>query len=155
MWEITKDGRPLLWRTWDEDITPTYLYPEPGRNGGYSLGIEISGNVVIDTRFSANWYQKVPVEEKQPYILGGWLKTDNIAGKDGVRIVASWLDSDDNWIGNSDIMQPVKGTHNWQYYEGEVIVPAGAKYCTVSCQIVSSTGRTWFDDMLFMKKTIH
>ena len=155
MWEITTDRQPAYWNPWQDNIEANFLYPEPGANGGYSIGIEIvEGNPSVSD-YDANWLQSVEVGDGQTYILGGWIKTDNIAGNRGVRIVANWMTSEYEWIGNSEIIQPITGTNDWQYYKGEITAPPDAENCVVSCQIINCTGKAWFDDMLFMEKPVN
>jgi hypothetical protein len=155
MWEISQNVSPIAWWTWDDNVQPNYLYPETDKNDGYSIGIEIPKDNDPEIPFSASWRQKVTVKKKCTYILTGWIKTENIEGSGGARIVANWHNSNDEWIGSSDIMGDITGTHHWYCYEGEVVAPEDAKYCIVSCQIVNSTGKAWFDDMLFMKRPIN
>ena len=39
-WDV-HGNQPKWWDTWEQNCTPAYLYPEPGKNGVYCVGIEM------------------------------------------------------------------------------------------------------------------
>lgn len=140
---------PARWWTWSENCTPAFLYPEPGRNGGSCLGIEMLETEPFDPWPWATWLQDMPVEAGKSYRVGGWIRTESIVGPGGAMIVTHWKGPGDTWIDATEFMSNMQGTNGWTYYEGEVTAPPGATICTLCCSIGGCSGRAWFDDIVF------
>ncbi|MGD0857564.1 MAG: hypothetical protein ABSA18_17475 [Dehalococcoidia bacterium] len=143
---------PAYWGQWLQNCQPLFLFPQPGRNGGTSAAIRISEIGSFNPWPQAIWTQNVPVEAGKSYIIGGWIKTDNITGENGASIVPDWKGPGNVFLGATPIMKQLKGTNDWMYYQGKVIAPLGATACTVCCSISGSTGIAWFDDMVFKEQ---
>jgi len=143
---------PAHWYSYSQDCTPTFLYPEPGRNGGSCVGIQMSESEPFDPWPVAIWLQDVPVEAGNSYRVGGWIKTQKIVGRGGAMIVPHWKGPGNTWIDATEFMTYVQGTNGWTYYQGEVTAPPGAIKCTVCCLIGGCSGTAWFDGIVFGKK---
>lgn len=142
-------GDHPAWWTWSENCKPNFLYPEPGRNWGSGVGIMMSETELFEPWPAAIWGQNVPVEAGRSYRIGGWVRTENIAGSGGAMIVTHWWGPGDTWISAIEFMSYVKGTQDWTYYEGEVTAPPGATQCNVVCLMGGCSGKAWFDDIVF------
>ncbi len=147
-WDIW-NGRPLRWGKWAKNCTPKFLYPEPGRNGDYCAGIEMSETEPFDPWPSSLWAQSISVEAGKSYRVGGWIRTEDVAGRGGAMIIPHWKGPEDEWISQTKFMRYVQGTSGWTYYEGVVTAPQGATTCTVCCLLAGSSGKAWFDDIFF------
>ena len=137
------------WHPWSHDCTPTFLYPEPGRNGGFCVGIEMLETEPFDPWPGAIWLQDIAVEAGKSYSVGGWVRTENIVGSGGAMIVPHWKGPGNTWIGATEFMNYVQGTSGWTYYQGEVTAAPGTTICTVCCLVDACSGKAWFDDIVF------
>ncbi|HEX76386.1 MAG TPA: hypothetical protein G4O12_07405 [Dehalococcoidia bacterium] len=140
---------PAPWHTWSRDCEPTFLYPEPGRDGDSCVGIEMFETEPFEPWPSAIWSQGIPVEAGKSYRVEGWVRTENIVGWGGAMIVPEWKGPGYTWIGATEFMSYVKGTSGWTYCEGEVTAPPGATLCNLCCYMGGCSGKAWFDDMVF------
>jgi|GEM_PF-469809 len=146
---------PAPWYPWSHDCTPAFLYPEPGRNRGSCVGIEMFETEPFDPWPGAIWLQDIPVEAGNSYRVGGWIRTEDIAGQGGAMVVPHWKGPENTWIDAAEFMDWVQGTTGWTYYEGEVTAPPGATKCTLCCAIDGCSGTAWFDDMVFEQALNH
>lgn len=150
--EVISGDPPAPWYPWSHDCTPTFLYPEPGRDGGSSVGIEMFEAEPFDPWPGAIWLQNIPVEAGRSYLVGGWVRTENIVGWGGAMIVPHWKGPGNTWIDATEFMSRVQGTSGWTYYQGEVTAPPGTTICTVCCLMGGCSGKAWFDGIVFGKK---
>ncbi len=81
---------PTYWGQWWQNCQPLFLFPQAGRNGGTSAAIRISEIGSFEPWPQAIWTQNVPVEAGKTYVIGGWIRTDNVTGQEGVSIVPDW-----------------------------------------------------------------
>ncbi len=140
---------PAFWWHWSQNCQPLFLFPEPGRNGGSCIAIQMSETEPFQPSPSAIWLQNVPVQEGRSYIIGGWINTETIIGQGGARIVSQWKGPGNKWIGATEFMKYVKGTNSWTHYQGKVTAPPGATICTVGCSMAGCSGTAWYDDISF------
>jgi len=100
----------------------------------------------------AYWLQDIPIKEEVAYVVGGWLKTDNITGPGGVRIAVHWKGPGNTWIGETKFMDYLKGTNVWTFVQGKVTPLSGATVCTLLCMMADCDGTVWFDDIFFRQE---
>lgn len=84
---------PLYWFQFSNNCVLSVLSVEKDDATGDCIGICILGAVKAGERFYAGYGQTIKVQAGKSYIIGGWLRTDNIIGKQGTKIVAHWLDA--------------------------------------------------------------
>ena len=144
---------PGWWHPWSLNCTPIFSYPEPGRGGGSSISIKMSETEPFAPWPVADWLQNIPVEAGRSYYIGGWIKTESIAGWGGAMIIPHWKGTGYTRIDETEFMSWVQGTNVWTYYEGEVTAPAGATICTLSCTLAGCSGTAWYDDIVFIELT--
>jgi len=128
------------------------MYPEVGRENGWCVGIKVLNYTQSSEIPLAIWLQNIPVQSGESYLIGGWIKTDNVEGQGGAMIVPQWRGSGDVWISLTPVMPYIKGTNGWTYYQGSVTAPPGAITCTLSCMMAECTGTSWYDDLLFKQE---
>ncbi|MGA9048004.1 MAG: hypothetical protein WB588_03335 [Dehalococcoidia bacterium] len=143
---------PLFWSTYMRNCTATFIYPEPGRLGGSSAGIHVQQIGPSNQPAAAVWFQHVPVQAGVSYVISGWVRTQDIAGRGGAMIVPQWKGPDYSWISASEFMPDISGNNGWTYYEGKVVAPEGASFCGVSCLMEDCIGSAWFDDIVFRQE---
>ncbi|MGA2158538.1 MAG: hypothetical protein ABSG90_04905 [Dehalococcoidia bacterium] len=150
--EAVYGNPPAYWLQWSQNCTPVFLYPELGRNGGYCIGLKIPGSEQNGFSQAAIWLQNVPVQAGKSYLIGGWIKTEDVMGQGGAMIESGWRGKDDTWICATEFMPYLKGTNGWTYYQGTVIPPSGGIVCTVSCKMAGCSGTAWYDGIFFREK---
>ncbi|MGA9048024.1 MAG: hypothetical protein WB588_03435 [Dehalococcoidia bacterium] len=150
--EQVTDNPPGYWYTSSRNCVPAFLYPEPGRNNGWSVGIEVPKAPSTGTASDAIWLQNVPVQQGRSYTIGGWVKTYNVEGQNGVMIMPGWQGPGYQWISATEFMPYLKGTNDWSYYQGIVTAPPGATICSIYCLLSNCSGQAWFDDLIFDSK---
>jgi len=137
------------WARSSANINPDYLFPEPGRTGGSSAGIKMSASAPYKPWPVTRWYQKVSVQPGGSYVMGGWIKTDNIAGDGGVRLAIQWRNADNKVLKTPDLMPYTKGTVDWTHYKYKVTAPSDSAACYILLDIAGCSGTAWFDDISF------
>jgi hypothetical protein len=149
--EAISGNPPANWHKWSQNCAspPNFLYAELGRGGGSCVGIEMFETEPFKPWPFAPWVQNVPVTAGESYSIGGWIRTENIIGQGGARIIPQWKGPGGTWIGQTQFMSYVPGTTGWTYYEGKVTAPQGATICTVCCALQGCSGKAWFDDIMF------
>ncbi|MDD4266658.1 MAG: hypothetical protein GXY25_02705 [Pirellulaceae bacterium] len=92
--------------------------------------------------------QKVPLKPGRKYRLSGWVKTENVSGREsGATLCLEWQGKDGRWMGGC-YPDGIKGTRNWTKVEAVVRVPAEAAACHLACYLRQGiTGTAWFDDV--------
>ena len=143
---------PLFWFTYSQNCTATFAYPEPGRSGDSSAGLRITKITALDQFPVALWIQNVPVQAGKSYVIGGWMRTEDIVGQGGAMIVPQWKGPGYSWISATEFMPNIRGTNGWTYYQGIVTVPPRAELCAVCCIITDCSGTAWYDDITFQEK---
>ena len=141
--------KPYPWWTWSQNCQADFSFPEIGLNDSQSVSVSTLANAPYDPWPQAMWGQSVAVQAGKSYLIGGWIKTDNVTGYGGAEIAASWNGAGDNWLSTAEFMKFVQGTNGWTYYEGRVTAPAGAVTCGVVCTLGGCSGTAWFDDLVF------
>ncbi len=147
--EAVYGNPPAYWSQWTENCKPTFMFPEPGRSSGYCMGIQMYETEPYTLWPLANWFQNISVQEGKSYVVGGWIKTEDIKGRGGAMIMPGWQGPGYNWISATEFMPYLKGTNGWTYYQGTVTAPPGATICTVCCLMSGCSGTAWFDDIPF------
>ena len=150
--EQITDYPPAYWFTFSRNCVPAFLYPEPGRNNGWSVGIELPEAPLPGTASDAIWVQNVVVQPGASYIIGGWVKTKDVEGQYGAMIMPGWQGPGYKWIGDTEFMPYLKGTKDWSYYQGIITAPPGAMICSIYCLLSNCSGQAWFDDLVFDAK---
>lgn len=150
--DLRYDDMPDEWWEWSENTEPDFIFPGRGRNGGPCVSIEMYDKNHCEQGQYAIWNQNVDVISGKSYLIGGWIKTEDIVGNAGAIIVPHWKTSDKLLISATEFMDFVQGTHDWQYFEGVVTAPEGASICTFCCMMSNCTGKAWFDDVVFTEK---
>jgi hypothetical protein len=141
---------PEFWSTYSYKCKSTFLFPEPGRNAGSCVAIDILSTEPFNKIAPhAIWMNIVSVQEGTPYQVGGWIKTDNITGQGGAGIFVQWRALGSTWFGAASCLPNIKGTSGWTSYQGVVIAPPGATVCAICPGMVNCSGTAWFDDILF------
>jgi hypothetical protein len=147
--EAVYGNPPAHWMQWSQNCKPVFTFPDLGRNGGVGVSIRMFETEPFKPWPQAIWLQEVPVQAGKSYVIGGWIRTDNIVGQGGAAIVPSWQGPGHGWIGATGFMPYLQGTNGWTYYQGRVTAPPGAAICSVSCTITGCSGTAWYDDILF------
>ena len=147
--EAVYGNPPAHWWQWSQNCKPTFLYPEPGRIGVSCVAIKMTGIESLNPESEAVWVQNIPVQVGKAYIIGGWIRTEDIIGQDGARIIPNWRGPGNAGVISTEFMPYLKGTTGWTYYQGSVIAPPGTTSCNICCYIGGCTGEVWFDDILF------
>ncbi len=147
--EAVYGNPPEYWDRWSQNCQPTFLFPETGRGDGWCAGIRMYNSAPYQSSPVAIWSQDICVQPGKSYVVGGWIKTENIQGQGGAMIVPHWKGAGGIWISASEFMPYIMGTNGWTYYEGKVTAPAGAKICSICCLIAECSGTAWYDDILF------
>jgi len=143
-------GRPPAgWGKSASNAKPTYLFPKAGRGGGSSAGINMHSSAPYKPWPLARWYQKVAVQSGSSYVMGGWIKAQDIAGDGGARISVQWLNASGKALMPTEAIPYTKGTGDWTYYEYNVTAPAGAAACYLWLELAGCSGTAWFDDITF------
>jgi hypothetical protein len=140
---------PLFWVTYLQNCTATFAYPEQGRTGDSSAGVQITEITASDPIPAALWIQNVPVQAGKSYIIGGWIRAEDIVGQGGAMIVPQWKGPCYSWISATEFMPNINGTNGWTYYQSIVTAPPGAELCAVCCQLAGCSGTAWYDDIMF------
>lgn len=141
------------WHNWSENCEASFLYPQSGRNGGTSIGINVTKTAPdLKPWPHARWYQLVNIAAGKSYQISGWISTENITGNGGARLFAYWYGPGYKWISDTPFMTTIKGTNGWTNYSGKVTAPAGAERCMVGCIMGNCTGTAWFDDLVFKEE---
>lgn len=140
---------PMHWFQFSNNCVTTFLFEEKGGEVGDCIGINITGAVKPEARFYAGYGQAVNVQAGKSYNIGGWIRTENIADKQGTKIVAHWVDAAGQHIFDSSAMDFMKGTNEWTHYQGTVIAPPGATSCIAICLMEWCTGTARFDEIVF------
>ena len=143
---------PARWVQWSQNCTAAFKYPDQGRNGGVCVSIHMFEIEPFKPWPQAVWAQDVPVQGGRSYVIGGWVRSENISGQGGAMIVPQWKGPGYSWIGATDFMPYLKDTNDWSYYEDTVAAPAGATTCTVCCFMAGCSGTAWYDDIFFREK---
>lgn len=144
-----RDDGLARWVTYYEHCDPVFLYPEDGRNGSYCVGIDVTNKLPEEGYPSAEWLQTLSASPGDSFNIGGWIKTENITGGEGVAIVCHWKGPGNQSIDVEQFMPFVKGTSQWTCFKGEVKAPAGTTSVSIVCIVADATGLAWFDDIIF------
>ena len=150
--ELCWNNPPEFWKQWSQNCGAKFIFPEPDRTGYTSVAIQMNAFDLYNPSPQAGWVQNTPVRGGQSYVISGWIKTENIRGKDGAIIVIKWKDSGNQWLSDTKLMDYIKGSTDWIVYTATVIAPANASFCTVGCYMVNCSGTAWYDDILFKAK---
>jgi hypothetical protein len=148
--EAVKPGLLAGWVKASGKTKPDYLFPEPGRTGGSSAGLKMTSAAPYKPWPTTRWQQKVAAQTGSSYIIGGWIKTQEIAGDGGARLALQWRNAANKALKTADLMPYIKGSNSWSYYEYKVTAPAGAATCYVWLELAGCSGTAWFDDITFM-----
>jgi hypothetical protein len=147
--EIVSGRPPANWARKQSNSKPTFLFPEPGRTGGSSAGLEMTAAAPYKPLPYARWQQQVAAQAGSSYIIGGWIKTQEIAGDGGARLAVQWRNAANKSLKTAELMPYIKGTGGWTYYEYKVTAPAGSVTCLLWLELASCSGAAWFDDITF------
>jgi len=147
--ELTYGNPPGYWVTWSLNCKAEFLFPQPGRSGGSCAAIQIPKPETPTRRPQAVWGQEPPIQAGRSYLVSGWMKTEDVSGPGGAKIAIHWRGPGKAWITDTPIMNYVKGSTSWIFYQGRVSAPPGAMTCTVGCLMIDCTGTTWYDDITF------
>jgi len=147
--EAVRGRPPASWASKQSNNQPSFLFPEPGRVGGSCAGIKMSSVAPFTPWPVARWYQKLAVQPGTTCVIGGWIKTEDIAGEGGARLAVQWLNSSGKAVKGGELMPYVKGTGGWSYYDYAVSAPADAATCYVWLELAGCSGTAWFDDIVF------
>ena len=150
--EAMNGNLPGYWEQWQQNCKPEYIYPDLGRDGGVCVSINIYETEPYVPWPMATWLQNIPINSGNSYIIGGWIKTDNVEGPGGARILPQWQGPGFKRISATAFMPTLKGSNGWTYYQGDVTAPPGATICTLCCLIEGCSGTAWYDDILFKEK---
>jgi hypothetical protein len=140
---------PVQWASWSSSCIADFIFPQPGREDGFSIAIRVLNIMPEKTWSAAQWSQNVPVDAGKSYTIGGWVRTEGIDGKGGVMIQPHWIDAGGKTISVTYFMEYLRGTNGWSYFSGQVMAPVSAVQCAVLGRIDSCTGAAWFDDITF------
>jgi len=147
--EAVRARPPANWARRQSNNQPTFLFPEPGQNGGSCAGIKMSAAAPYKPWPVARWQQKVAVQPGTTCVIGGWIKTDDIAGEGGARLAIQWRNSSNKALKTAEVMPYLGGNNSWSYYEYRVRAPAEAATCYVCLELAGCSGTVWFDDIVF------
>jgi hypothetical protein len=147
--ELLWGNPPGYWGTWSQHCKAEFLFPEPARNGGACVAIRLTEPEPFTNWPQASWAQQPQVQAGQSYIVSGWMKTENVSGQGGAKIITHWRGLGNTWITDTPFMNYIKGTTGWTFYQGRVIAPPGATTCTVGCHMIDCSGKAWYDDISF------
>ena len=145
--EAVSGRPPANWAKSSANTKPAYLFPEPGRIGGSSVGIKMSAAAPYKPWPSARWQQKVAVQPGTTYIIGGWIKTGDIAGDGGARLAVLWVNSSGKTVKGAELMPYIKSNGGWSYYKYRAAAPEGAASCYLWLELAGCSGTAWFDDI--------
>jgi hypothetical protein len=138
-----------VWIRASSNIKPDLLFPEPGRVGGSCIGLRTSAASPYKPWPVARWQQQVAVQPGTTYIIGGWIKTQDITGEGGARLAGRWLGSGNKNVKFVDLMPYVKDSGGWSYYECRADAPEGATTFLLQLELAGCSGTSWFDDITF------
>lgn len=95
----SKLSTPTAWLTSSGYCDATFLYPQAGRNGGTSIGINVVKTVPGFKPWPhASWSQYTNVTAGKKYRISGWISTENITGNGGAVLVTYWFGPGYKWI---------------------------------------------------------
>lgn len=143
-------NKPDKWGTWVTHPNYTFIYPEIGRNGGYSYSI--TGSLSTPISSTGLIVQNITTDIKKIYKLSGWFKTENVSGA-GVQIGVDWKDSNGKWISGIS-SKSINGTNGWTYAEVICIPATTSSYATICLKLNGNSGRVYFDDISFEEAVI-
>jgi len=147
--EVVSVRPPANWARRQLNIQPSFLFPQPGRGGGSSAGIRTTAAAPYKPWPAARWQQQVAAQPGTAYVIGGWIKTEDIAGDGGARLAMQWLNVSNKALKTAELMPYVKGSGDWAHYEYKVTAPAGAVSCLIWLELAGCSGTAWFDDITF------
>jgi hypothetical protein len=147
--ELSWGNPPAAWQTWSQYCKAEFLFPEPGRNGGTCAAIRITEPEPFTHWPQASWAQQLPIQAGRSYIVSGWMKTEDVSGEGGAKIITHWRGPGNTWVDDTRFMSYIKGSTGWTFYQGRVIAPPGAITCGVGCLIIDCSGMACYDDITF------
>jgi len=153
--ENLRDNAPFPWNKWSRNAQANFLFPSAGHESAQSIGLEITDFLSNEEPPTALWFQDVKVESGKSYIIGGWIKTDGISGNGGVMIMPQWRDDDDNYKGETIIMDYISGDTDWIYYESSIKIPEDISRIRLSLLINNAKGKAWFDNVIVKEASNH
>lgn len=140
-------GNPNNWGTYTSAGSLTYTYPEIGRLGGSSVAISTSS-----TLNNGSWVQSVNINPTKTYKVSGYMKTQNISSNAIVQIDWFYDNTSASWIRTTEIATATGTSPDWFYYEKILIpvdIPSNAVRGNVLLKSWYSSGKVWFDDIMF------
>jgi len=147
--EVVSGRPPANWARRQLNIQPVFLFPEAGRSGGSSAGIKMVTAAPYKPWPSARWQQNVAVQPGITYVIGGWLKTEDIVGDGGARLAIQWRNSSNKALKTAEVMPYLGGNNSWSYYEYTIHAPSEAASCLIWLELAGCSGTAWFDDITF------
>lgn len=117
-----------------------------GKNGSHGIKYVCDGGAY-------EWvYQNVPVEAGMDYHFEAWVKTDNIVGKKGVFLSATFYSADKKWLETSTTRDIAGTSDGWQRLSVEVKPQNGSAYVELAIRVSDGATGTFFaDDFSFAK----
>ncbi len=143
--EQLQDGKLVQWNMPDRD----YSLDETVRHSG-ARSLKLSRS---DPVSYVHTVQVVPCVPGEFYELSGWIKTEDVRGKDyGASLCLEWSDADGKWLGGH-YPAGFKGTVDWSQLKAITPrVPDKAARVTLLCYLRKKmTGTAWFDDLSLVR----
>lgn len=145
---VVTEGLVPQWGAWLPAGNPVVsIVEEDAKQGQQALYISATqtGSVGVLN-------QSVAVGSQKSYVLGYWMKTEDIdAGGDPlgdayVRI--QFLNSQGTQTGSSLATGSADNSGKWRYYSTSFTTPAGTTMIKVEPMLYRASGHVWFDDVL-------
>ncbi|MEX1011612.1 MAG: PVC-type heme-binding CxxCH protein [Balneolaceae bacterium] len=139
--ELDGDGNPVGWQTRTYSGQVQYSVAEgEGREGGNAL------RIVSENGADASWYGQFDHQENHRYLVGGWIKTNNIENTTGfgAQFNVQGLSPE------AGKTPAVSGTNDWTYVERSVLMENSGtgEYNLLIGGWGQSTGEILFDDVV-------
>jgi hypothetical protein len=113
-----------------------YLVETPGRTGKRCVSIRSEKGA------QAAWTTEATVTQNNYYLVSGWIKTRNVKGSEGARLVITG--------GGYTRTKDLFGSNDWTHVVAVFRAGGKSKTLKISCQLgdrQTATGQAWFDDL--------
>lgn len=130
--------------TWDSTVKHT---------GKRSVLISVSPDHPAKPGVMYSWHQPVqfPIEPGIPYLLSGYIKTENATRSAGLFLQCWHKDMNQSVvIYSTETFTPVVGNTDWTYVQIQVVAPPETAMVTVRCYLhgpAPGGAKAWFDDI--------
>ena len=135
---------PLNW-TFVSLNENTPIWSNGSHNGSKSIKINIPGK--IDLRSGYPKSDIINVQPLETYNVSVWGKTRGANGTNSPTVRLVELDTDKNWLRQTDLLVFSRGTNDWEQKRMEFQTGSNTTYIYVYANIWGGYGTFWMDDV--------